>query len=97
MKLGETLLKLCKKRGLSLAQLSRMSGVPTPTLHGWSIGKAAANLDQLKKVAVALEVSLHELAFGGPDPYESPGEEILQELFRGDIRVILQKVERKKS
>ncbi|MGK5088987.1 hypothetical protein WDW86_15630 [Bdellovibrionota bacterium FG-2] len=44
MKLGETLISLYKKRSLSLARLSRMSGVPTQTLHGWSIGKAAAKI-----------------------------------------------------
>jgi len=42
MKLGTNLLSLCKKRDLSIAKLSRMSGMPTQTLHGWTTGKAAA-------------------------------------------------------
>jgi transcriptional regulator with XRE-family HTH domain len=97
MKLGDTILSLCKKRGLTLAKLSRDSGVPTQTLHGWTIGKAAANLDQLRKVASALEISFHELAFGEPDPFEHSGEEILKELFSGDVRVTLHRIERKRK
>ncbi len=96
MKLGTTLLSLCKKRNLSIAQLSRLCGVPTQTLHGWTTGKAAANLDQLKKVATALEISFHELAFGEADPFEASSGEILKEIFSGDVRVTLQRIERKK-
>lgn len=97
MKLAETLLAICKKRGLSLAQLARKSGVANQTIHGWTIGKAAANLDQIKRVAEALEMPLHELVFGVPDPFEAPGEEILREIFSGDVRVTLHRIEHKKQ
>jgi transcriptional regulator with XRE-family HTH domain len=96
MKLDTTLLSICKKKGLSLAQLARQSGVPTQTLHGWTTGKAAAKLDQLKKVATTLQVPIHELIFGEPDPYEQPGEELLKEIFSGDVRVTLHRIERKR-
>ena len=97
MKLATTLINICKKRNLSLAQLSRLCGVPTQTLHGWTTGKAAANLDQIKKVATALEISFHELAFGEADPFESKSEEILKEIFSGDVRVTLHRIERAKN
>jgi transcriptional regulator with XRE-family HTH domain len=96
MKLGAILEKHCERRGLNLSELARKSGVPKQTLHGWVTGRKGVNLEQLRKVSVALEVSIHELAFGEPDPYESPSEEVLKELFSGDVRVTLHRIERKK-
>lgn len=97
MKLDSTLTQLCKKKGWSLARLSRATGVPTQTLHGWTIGRKAVQLDQLKKVAAVLEISIHKLAFGEPDPHETIGEEILHEIFTGDVRVTLHRIERRKK
>ena len=97
MKLGSNLSKVSKKAGLTITQLAKLSGVPVQTLHGWTAGKAVANLQQLRQVATALEVSLYELAFGEPDPFEKPGEEILKEIFSGDVRVTLHRIERSKS
>lgn len=95
MELGKMLARLCEKKRWSLSRLSRESGVPKPTIHGWTTGRTGLKLDQLKKVASALEVTIHELAFGTPDPYESSGEEILRELFTGDVRVSIHKIERR--
>ena len=96
MKLAVNLPKLCKARGLSLAKVARAAGVPVQTLHGWQTAKGGVNLDQLKRVAAVLEVSLHHLAFGEPDPFEAPGEEILREIFSGDVRVTLHRIERRR-
>jgi hypothetical protein len=52
---------------------------------------------QVKKVAAALGVSLHELVFGEPDPFEVSGEELLREIFSGDVRVTLHPLDRKKK
>lgn len=95
MELKTMLVQLCKRRGWTIARLARESGVPKPTIHGWTTGRSALNLDQLKKVALALEVSLHELAFGCPDPYEGVSEECLKELFSGDVRISIHRIERK--
>jgi len=96
MKLNSTLLQLCKLKRWSLAQLSRESGVAVQTLHGWTTGRKAVRLDQLKKVSAALEVSMHQLAFGEPDPFEPIGEEVLREIFTGDVRVTLHRIERRR-
>ena len=97
MKLAVNLLKLSRKRGWSLAQLAREAGVPSQTLHGWTTGRAAVNLAHLKKVARALEVSLHVLIFDEPDPFDKPSDEILEELFSGDVRVTLHRIDRKQK
>lgn len=96
MKLGSILTALCKERGITLARLAREAGIPPQTLHNWTVGRKAVNPDQLKKVADKLEVSLHYLLFGEPDPHEPPGEEILREIFSGDVRVTLHRIERRK-
>lgn len=98
MRLGTIILKLCKERGISLSALARQSGVPPQTLHHWTTGRRSVNPDQLRKVASTLKVSLHYLTFGEPDPHEQPlSEEILKEIFSGDIRVTLHKIERRKK
>ena len=97
MKLGSQLKANCNERGWTLTKLSKQSNVPIATLHGWANGRTRPDLKQLQKVAQALEVSLHTLAFGSPDPYEVSGEEVLRELFTGDLRVSIQKIERIKK
>ncbi len=97
MKLGATLNLLAKKRKLTLSELARRSGVPKQTLHNWVTGRKSVNPDQLKKVATVLEVSVHYLTYGEPDPYESPSELILKELFSGDVRITLHRIERHKK
>ena len=96
MKLPENLQRICRERKISVTELARKSKVPQPTIHGWVTGRKVQNIDDLKKVCDVLEVSLHFLLYNQPDPYEVPSEEILKELFRGDIRVTIQKIERLK-
>lgn len=70
MKLAENLLIQCRKKGITLATLARKAGVPQATLHGWSTGRSVQNLDDLKKICSVLEISLHQILFGLPDPNE---------------------------
>lgn len=91
------LVRLYESRGWTIGRLARESGVPKPTLHGWTTGRSAHNLDQLKQVASALKVSLHELTFDEPDSYESQSDEFLKELFTGDVRVSIHRIERRRK
>ena len=84
---------LCEKQGLSLTKLAKDSGVPKATLHSWTTG-TNPNVEQLKKVAKTLQVSIHKLAFGISDPFEEVGVTVLKELFSGDVRVTLHKIEK---
>ena len=92
--LGKILKTECLKRGITLTQLAKKAGIPKATLHSWTAGREPS-LGQLKKVADTLEISFYKLAFGTHDPHELDGEVILKELFSGDVRVTLQKIERK--
>ena len=93
--LSQNLNNLLKQRSLSLTELSKKAKIPKTNLHSWTTG-ANPQLDQLKRVADVLKVSLHELAFGVSDPHEPSSEEILKELFTGDVRVTLHRIERRR-
>lgn len=94
--LVQNLKLLCKERNLSLAKLADAARVPKATVHSWTVG-ASPNLEQLKRVSEVLEISVHQLAFGEPDPFEGTSSEILKEIFSGDIRVTLHKIEKGKK
>lgn len=96
MKLGSKLNQLCKAQGLSLSRLAKEAGVPMQTVHAWTTGRKSINPDQLKMVASVLKISIHQLMFDEPDPYASLGEEVLKEIFSGDIRITLHKIEKKR-
>lgn len=92
--MGKRILEHCHRRSWSLSRLARESAVPIQTLHGWTLGRKAINLAQLRKVAQALNTSIYELAFGEPDPHHSASRELLKELFRGDVRVTIHRIEK---
>ena len=94
--LKENLSKLLIEHKISLNELAKKAKVPKTNLHSWTTG-ANPQLDQLKRVADVFKVSLHELAFGLADPHEPNGEELLKELFTGDVRVTLHRIERKRN
>lgn len=96
MELSKNLIELCKKRRMSLASLAKKSGVKQPTLHGWTTGRRVQNLDDLKRVCEVLEVGLHTLIFGEADPFEGKNE-ILNEIFKGDITVTIHRIEKEKA
>lgn len=97
LKLAENIQRLCEDNNWSLAKLSKEAGVPKTTLHAWTTGRDTINLKQLKKVALKLKISVHELLYGELDPFEPKSETILKELFSGDIRVTLHKIEKQKG
>jgi transcriptional regulator with XRE-family HTH domain len=93
--LKDNLQLILKKKGWTSARLARETGLPKSTIHALtSIGQSSVNLGHLKKIATRLEVSMHELCYGEPDPFEINGSEILKEIFTGDIRVSIHRIER---
>ena len=96
MDIGRKLLKLLKEKNLSLSRLSKLAGVPLATLHAWTTGRRSINPDQIRKVAQVLEISVHELLFDQPDPFEYKSTQILKEIFSGEVHVTLHKIEKSK-
>ncbi len=94
MTLKQTLPLLLKQKKWSYQKLSEESGVPKSTLHSWvSTGQSAISLEQLKAVADSLQVGIHTLVWGLPDPHEN-STEVLEQIFSGDIRVTLHRIKK---
>lgn len=62
LKLSENLRRILNERDMTVASLSRLSGVPKTNIQGWLDG-ASPNVIQLFQVATVLNVNLEELAF----------------------------------
>ncbi len=95
MSFNQNLQHHLKRKGWTLSRLAKETGINKSTLHAWTVGRGNINLDYLKKVAFALEVSVYQLAYGESDPHEAKSEEVLREIFNGDVRVTLHRIERK--
>jgi transcriptional regulator with XRE-family HTH domain len=96
MNLRNNLQTLLKERGLTVAKLSRDSGVPKSTLSDWMTSQVSVNLDQLRKVADTLGVPVFRLAYdlNDGDPHETRfSDEVLSELFSGRLQVTIHRVE----
>ena len=58
MSLGENILNLRKKNGLSQEQLSEKVNVTRQTISNWELDETAPNPEQLKLLSKALQVSI---------------------------------------
>ena len=61
MKLGEKILKLRKKKGLSQEELGERLDVTRQTISNWELGETSPNPEQLKKLSKELNISIDEL------------------------------------
>lgn len=61
MNLGNKILELRKKKGLSQEQLGERIGVTRQTISNWELGETSPNPDQLKLLSKELNVSIDEL------------------------------------
>ena len=59
--LGENILKLRKKLGLSQEQLGEKVNVTRQTISNWELNETTPNPEQLKLLSKALNVSIDEL------------------------------------
>jgi transcriptional regulator with XRE-family HTH domain len=92
MDFGDNLLKICKEKGVTISQLSRLSGVKQPTLHGWTTGRAVKKIEDLKKICEVLNVSLYYMLFNRSDPYERLDQsKVLEEMFKGEVCITIQR------
>ena len=61
MKLGDRILSLRKKKGLSQEELGEKIDVTRQTISNWELGETMPNPEQLKKLSKELSVSIDEL------------------------------------
>lgn len=67
IKLDVMIQKLCKEQGLTIAELSRRSGVPKQTIHNWTLKQTSINPIQVLYVAIILSVDIKTLLFNIPE------------------------------
>lgn len=94
--LAKNLTSECKSRGITLTKLARLSGVKQPTLHGWSTGRGVKKMEDLALVCDVLEISLYEMLFGTPDPFNKP-QEIINEVSLGEVQVIIKRITKREN
>ena len=61
MNLGNKILQLRKKNGLSQEQLGEAVDVTRQTISNWELGETTPNPEQLKSLSKALNISIDEL------------------------------------
>lgn len=76
------------QRGLTFKELSALSGVNLKTLYHWSSGQSPRGIVQVYRVAVALGLSIEQLAFGdaAPPPIKESYELVLYRVSSEDLR-----------
>lgn len=95
--LGENLQHLMKEKHLSVRDLAQGIGVSQRTVNEWigSGSRTPRSLDQIKKLANFLEVSVHSLLFGEEDPKSFIGEFLEKsELHVGLYEISIKRVSR---
>lgn len=92
LKIGSILKKLLKQQGLSLKDLSKVSGVPTSTLGEWANDRNPRSAIQVKKVSEALGVSMHYLYFGEEDRDEPINKILKEDFFQGTFEISIKRV-----
>lgn len=73
-----------KPKRLSQAELSRISGVPQPTISRTLKGESIPETETLLKISRALKLTIHNIDFKQANPYPiKSDEEYLLKNFRG--------------
>lgn len=96
MKLSENLKRALQKMDMTVAQLSRATGVPTNTIHGWLHG-STPHLRNLEKVSAYLEMSIDELLYSTriKEKLTNGLDQLGAEIELGNFVVILKPLNRK--
>ncbi len=79
-------------KGISMAWISKKSGVALSTLHGWASGVEPKDIKKLRRVAEVLETNIDWLCFGKGIQNVKPNiKDFEAELSIGTYEVVLRK------
>jgi transcriptional regulator with XRE-family HTH domain len=94
VKLKQHLREHLDKYGITATQLARKSGVSKQVISTWLNGASPRRLEQVKKVADAMGVSIDELCFGIPKQESSqpPQFKINDEWLSGIFEIKMRKL-----
>lgn len=97
---GLRLENLLRERGMTISKLAKSVGVSPTTCQEWigSKGRFPSKPETLKKIAQALELPLHELLFGEPDPMSIIGQIFEKtEIHTGMYEISIKRVQSKSN
>lgn len=94
MDLKHQLRALINENGTSVAKVSRITGVPTQTLHNWLSGTEPRSLNQVKKVADHFSVKLDFICFGIAPEKQTAIEDFGDEINAGVFEVVLRRIKK---
>lgn len=99
MTFGKNLKDAIAAKNLTVAKLARMTGISRSNLFAW-LNDRKPDVEQVKKVAIALEMSLNELLFGEPDEFAGDLQQSInqvfskkQKFFSGVFKITLEKLD----
>ena len=98
MNISKQLNILIADNNLSVAKTAKLASIPKQTLHNWTLGQSPRKIEDVKKVADVLGVSLDYLCFGDVEkvPPEAPALDALVdgEWISGVFEVKIRKVKK---
>jgi transcriptional regulator with XRE-family HTH domain len=91
---AKSIRKILDERGISIAELSRRTGVPKSNINSWLQG-SSPNLEQIYRVSKYLGITIESLAFGhrSKDLLEDFFEKV--EIYKGEYEISIKKISRK--
>lgn len=100
MQLKNILEKAMKDQGVTQTKLAQLARVPKATLHGYlnpRVKQSKIDVAIVKRLCDILKLDFHEALFGTTDPNSKASipKEVLHELFKGDVRLTVHRIERK--
>lgn len=81
MRLKQQLELYLNEAGLSAAQLAKKSGVSKQVISLWLSGRSPRKIDQVKKIANILNITVDHLCFGDGLHYERQNHKIIETLI----------------
>lgn len=97
MKVKQNIAHFIEKSGLTASALARKTNLPKTTIANWLAGVAPRDLNQLKKLADYMNVTIDALTF--QDLSNSEIQQInkmsdLENFFQGDFRISIQRLKK---
>jgi transcriptional regulator with XRE-family HTH domain len=90
MKFSTNLKDYISSQGISLNEFARKIKVPVSTVHGWINGVEPKSIQDCKKIAVIMGISVDELCFG--EAKENLETDIHISIGNKSYRILLSKV-----
>lgn len=95
MVFAKNLKKILTDRGMSVARLSRQTGIPAKTIYHWLGGQKPGDIEQLLRISEILQISLDRLLREHVSEKAKPRiQDFDEEINTGIFEVILRRVKK---